>query len=129
MGAEALRDGLSSGVTGLVSQPVRGAMKGGTVGAVTGVGMGVLGLLTKPVSGVAGFASKLSEGLGSEAKKIAANTIDTGETDRHFVALRVRQPRWMPDGVLRPYPRQAPLMLAPEEEEPRAPERSAAGLG
>ena len=104
-------------------------MKGGTVGAVTGVGMGVLGLLTKPVSGVAGFASKLSEGLGSEAKKIAANTIDTGETDRHFVALRVRQPRWMPDGVLRPYPRQAPLMLAPEEEEPRAPERSAAGLG
>ena len=118
-----------------------------------GVGRGVVGLLAKPVAGVAGnssrtltltpnpspspnpnpdpkaralppgFASKLTEGLGSEAKRLAASTIDTGEgADRRFVALRVRQPRAMHDGVLRPYPRAPPPLVVPAEEHEAAAE-------
>ena len=60
MGVEALRDGVWSGVTGLIQKPVQGAMSGGAAGAVGGLGKGVVGLFAKPLSGMAGLANKVT---------------------------------------------------------------------
>jgi len=109
MGAEALRDGVWSGATGLIQQPVAGARSGGAAGAMVGLGKGVVGLLAKPLSGVAGMASKVTEGLGSEAKKLTTTSM---EAAWRFSALRIRQPRLLWDGVLRNYPREPPLKLS-----------------
>ncbi|KAJ8603073.1 hypothetical protein CTAYLR_006671, partial [Chrysophaeum taylorii] len=49
--------GVVDGVTGLVQAPIRGAERGGAAGAIRGVGQGVLGLVVKPVVGVADAAT------------------------------------------------------------------------
>ncbi|KAL0222731.1 hypothetical protein P9112_002121 [Eukaryota sp. TZLM1-RC] len=63
-GTRGLGQGVWSGVSGLVTQPVSGAKKGGGIGGFAkGFGKGVVGLVAKPVSGIGSFASNLSEGL------------------------------------------------------------------
>lgn len=119
MGAEALGDGIASGVKGIIAQPLQGAKMGGAAGAVKGMGRGAFGLFLKPVSGVAGFASKVSEGLSSEAKKFTPRAIEAAAA-QVTNTLRVRQPRMIVDGILRPYPRRSPLALevvAEDDEE------------
>ena len=104
LGAAALKDGFASGFSGLVKQPVRGAMQGGARGAAKGVGLGIAGMFAKPVSGMAGFASKVTEGMGAEAKKLTPGAIEAHRAGQ-LSLLRIRQPRRMADGVVRPYPR------------------------
>ena len=111
MGAEALRDGLSSGMSGLIKQPVRGAMQSGAKGAVRGVGLGLAGVLPKFASGIAGFASKVTEGMGAEAKRYTPGALEADRIGRLSV-LRIRQPRLLADRVLRAYPRTPPLRSA-----------------
>ena len=43
LGAEALRDGFASGLSGLVKQPKAGFRQGGVGGAIKGVGLGFAG--------------------------------------------------------------------------------------
>jgi hypothetical protein len=45
--------GFYDGITGLVTQPVRGAQERGVVGAIAGIGKGVGGLVLKPGAGLA----------------------------------------------------------------------------
>ena len=109
------------GGKGFFIKPVEGAMDNGAKGFVKGLGKGALGLLAKPISGVATLASKTAEGIASDAKSFVSG--------RARMQLRVRQPRVIgPDTVLHPYPRTPPLGAqqagAPphaedEEEEPR----------
>ena len=109
MGVGVLTEGFSSGVSGLVQQPVRGAMSGGAEGFVRGVGRGLVGAVTKPISGVAGFASKWTEGIASDAKKLTPDAQRKLTTAR---LLRVRQPRQLTaEGVLRSYARTPSLVL------------------
>lgn len=44
--------GITSGVSGIFTAPVRGAKKGGVGGFFTGVGKGLVGAVVKPVVGV-----------------------------------------------------------------------------
>lgn len=50
-GGKGLGFGLYDGITGLVTQPVRGVMKNGFVGGVTGLGKGIGGVVCKPAAG------------------------------------------------------------------------------
>ena len=43
--------GLYDGITGLVTQPVKGAQKEGVVGALKGFGKGIGGIVLKPSAG------------------------------------------------------------------------------
>jgi hypothetical protein len=43
--------GFYDGITGLVTQPIRGAQENGTIGAIAGIGKGVGGLVLKPGAG------------------------------------------------------------------------------
>ena len=52
-GGESLITGLASGVTGLFSRPIEGALQNGPTGFVRGIGIGVVGVAVGPVLGVA----------------------------------------------------------------------------
>lgn len=52
LGRKGLIHGITSGVTGVVMDPIRGAKKNGLKGAVEGVGIGLIGVVTKPFSGL-----------------------------------------------------------------------------
>ena len=60
-------------------------MDDGAKGFVKGLGTGLVGVLAKPISGVAALASKTAEGIASDAKKVVGS--------RARLQLRVRQPR------------------------------------
>jgi len=65
LGAQGLGKGFLHGVTGLLTQPIEGAMKGGAKGFAKGVAKGVVGVAVKPISGMLDFASRTSEGISA----------------------------------------------------------------
>lgn len=54
--------GVVSGITGIVSEPIREVQKKGAIGVVTGVGKGLSGLVTKPLAGVIDMGVKTTQG-------------------------------------------------------------------
>ena len=107
LGLEALGDGIIEGVSGVFEQPVRGAMEDGAAGFARGVGRGLVGVVTKPITGLAGLASKATEGLASDARMIAPGR----RSLQQQLLLRMRQPRLIgPDNVLLAYPRNLPSL-------------------
>jgi hypothetical protein len=50
--------GFFDGISGLVTQPLRGAEKGGAAGLVKGFGKGIGGLITKPAAGTYGSSHR-----------------------------------------------------------------------
>ena len=104
MGTSLLTTGVSSGVSGLVSEPLRGARETGSTGFVLGVGRGFVGFLTKPVAGISAFAAKTAEGVTSDVKRYTPNSKAEEQV------MRVRQPRELgalsegAGSVLLPYP-------------------------
>ena len=80
------------GVTGVVVEPVRGAVGDGVSGFGKGIIRGILGAAVKPAVGVIDLASRAAEGL----RNAAAAAIDP---------RRVRPPRHFDsfDKALRPY--------------------------
>ena len=64
-GVKGFGKSLWAGVSGIVTQPVRGAQAEGIKGFGKGVGKGLLGTVVKPVSGVVDLVSKMTEGIES----------------------------------------------------------------
>jgi len=60
------------GVTGVVTEPVKGAKAGGFKGAVKGVGKGILGLFFKPVAGTVAMMSYTTQGINNTPGTVAA---------------------------------------------------------
>lgn len=93
-----LRDfgvGLYKGITGVVTAPIKGAMKEGASGFIKGVGIGVAGVIIKPVVGVADLATRTAEGI--------KNTTKLGSSKSKGM-VPVRPPRHFgSDGLLRIY--------------------------
>lgn len=63
MGGLSVARGIVQGVTGIVTEPVRGAREGGALGFARGLGRGVVGVVVKPVIGVVDMASDLTSGV------------------------------------------------------------------
>ncbi|XP_043195714.1 vacuolar protein sorting-associated protein 13-like [Amphibalanus amphitrite] len=81
--------GVVDGVTGVVRKPIEGAQEEGALGFVKGMGKGMVGLFTRPTSGVVDFAS----GSFDAVKR----TMDQDEVTRlrparHFQADRIIRP-------------------------------------
>jgi hypothetical protein len=77
---------------GVVTDPIQGARTGGALGALKGVGSGVLGVLTKPTAGALDGIVLLLQSVSAAANPLNA------------AALRGRLPRFMgPDGRLLPF--------------------------
>ncbi|KAJ1339754.1 hypothetical protein BSLG_005660 [Batrachochytrium salamandrivorans] len=62
-GAASLIRSVTSGVTGVVSQPLKGAHEAGIEGFFKGLGKGLVGVVAKPMIGVMDLATSVSEGI------------------------------------------------------------------
>ncbi|UPX12790.1 uncharacterized protein EKO05_0003327 [Ascochyta rabiei] len=68
-GRDELVYGVTDGVTGIVTQPIRGAKENGVVGAVRGVGFGIGGFVLKDIAALLGPTAYLMKGLDAEYMK------------------------------------------------------------
>jgi vacuolar protein sorting-associated protein 13A/C len=59
--------GVTSGITGVFENPIKGAKKDGVKGFFVGTYKGMSGLVVKPLSGALDFFSKTSEGIKNTA--------------------------------------------------------------
>uniref|UniRef100_A0A8C1MPF9 Vacuolar protein sorting 13 homolog A n=1 Tax=Cyprinus carpio TaxID=7962 RepID=A0A8C1MPF9_CYPCA len=90
-GGKGLVSGFVSGITGIVTKPIKGAQREGAAGFFKGVGKGLVGALTRPTGGIIDMASSTFQGI-----KRAAETSQDVES--------LRPPRFIhEDGVIRPY--------------------------
>ncbi|XP_037348487.1 intermembrane lipid transfer protein VPS13A isoform X1 [Talpa occidentalis] len=90
-GGKGLVSGFVSGITGIVTKPIKGAQKEGASGFFKGVGKGLVGAVARPTGGIIDMASSTFQGI-----KRATETSDEVES--------LRPPRFFnEDGVIRPY--------------------------
>eukprot|EP01129_Flabellula_baltica_P011592 TRINITY_DN510_c0_g1_i5.p1 TRINITY_DN510_c0_g1~~TRINITY_DN510_c0_g1_i5.p1 ORF type:complete len:2967 (-),score=626.80 TRINITY_DN510_c0_g1_i5:1646-10546(-) len=59
--------GLWSGVSGLVTEPIKGGKKGGALGVFKGIGKGLTGVVLKPTIGVVDIVTRTTEGIKNTA--------------------------------------------------------------
>jgi UDP:flavonoid glycosyltransferase YjiC (YdhE family) len=78
--------GWYDGVTGLVTQPWKGAQKDGASGFVKGIGKGVAGFATKPFAGFSGILGHTLKGVQKEVQKLFGKNVQN-----YIVASRVAQ--------------------------------------
>jgi len=67
LGAKSLGLGLSNGITGIVTEPIRGAEEEGVEGFFKGVGIGLLGIAIKPTVGALDMIGRFLAGIKSTA--------------------------------------------------------------
>lgn len=67
-GAKGLAFGLYDGVTGIFTQPVKGAQEGGVGGFFTGLGKGIGGAIFKPAAGAIGLPAYAFKGIYEEVQ-------------------------------------------------------------
>nr|XP_033782936.1 vacuolar protein sorting-associated protein 13A isoform X2 [Geotrypetes seraphini] len=90
-GGKGLVSGFVSGITGIVTKPIKGAQKEGAAGFFKGVGKGLVGAVARPTGGIIDMA-------GSTFQGIKRATESSGEVQS------LRPPRFFhDDGVIRPY--------------------------
>ncbi|XP_074850841.1 intermembrane lipid transfer protein VPS13A isoform X2 [Carettochelys insculpta] len=90
-GGKGLVSGFVSGITGIVTKPIRGAQKEGAAGFFKGVGKGLVGAVARPTGGIIDMASSTFQGI-----KRATDSSDD--------VTSLRPPRFFSeDGVIRPY--------------------------
>uniref|UniRef100_A0A6B2LFT6 Intermembrane lipid transfer protein VPS13-like C-terminal domain-containing protein n=1 Tax=Arcella intermedia TaxID=1963864 RepID=A0A6B2LFT6_9EUKA len=65
MGFLGLGKGLLEGVSGVVTQPIKGAQEDGAVGFMKGLGIGIVGLALKPSIGAIDLVTKTTEGIAN----------------------------------------------------------------
>ncbi|KAG7265616.1 hypothetical protein CRUP_015738 [Coryphaenoides rupestris] len=90
-GGKGLVSGFVSGITGLVTKPIKGAQKEGAAGFFKGMGKGLVGAVARPTGGFIDMVSSTFQGIKRAA-----------ETSQDIESLR--PPRFIhEDGVIRPY--------------------------
>ncbi|KAI6240270.1 Vacuolar protein sorting-associated protein 13C [Aphelenchoides fujianensis] len=89
--ADAVRQGVVGGVTGVFTKPIEGARQGGAGGFVKGLGKGLVGVVLRPASGVVDFASGTINSVRSVAT--GSKTVEP-----------IRPTRFIPlDHIVRPF--------------------------
>ncbi|KAF1935817.1 UDP-Glycosyltransferase/glycogen phosphorylase [Clathrospora elynae] len=78
--------GLYDGVTGLFTQPWKGAQKEGTSGFFKGIGKGIGGMATKPSAALMGIVGYTMKGVHKEVQKLFGSNVQN-----YIVASRVGQ--------------------------------------
>jgi hypothetical protein len=68
--------GIFDGVSGLVTQPLNGIEEEGIEGLLKGIGLGLGGLVVKPISAVIGLPTYTLRGLYAEVRKIRTRHFD-----------------------------------------------------
>ncbi|BFU18943.1 hypothetical protein EHI8A_004220 [Entamoeba histolytica HM-1:IMSS-B] len=74
-GFVAFSSGVFQGITGVVYQPIKGAIDGGITGFISGVGKGFVGLVTKPIVGTIDLVTKTADGVRASTGKMQIERI------------------------------------------------------
>jgi len=74
-GGKSLAGGLFKGITGLVTDPYKGAQKEGLFGFGKGLARGLAGVVAKPTSGAIAFASQTLHGVGNTADYLTSTAV------------------------------------------------------
>lgn len=82
--------GLAEGMTDVLVQPVKGARKDGVVGAVKGMGKGLVGLGVKTSSGIVGVA-----GYGGQGIVKSLRSLGHTKTRKKVVDMRWEEGAWL----------------------------------
>lgn len=77
--------GVAAGVAGIVTSPIRGYQNGGTVGAVRGTVVGVIGVFAKPSVGILDAVTHFSSSVYDVAKSV--NVLDRRLQPAHQLRL------------------------------------------
>eukprot|EP01125_Pyxidicula_operculata_P000544 TRINITY_DN10550_c0_g1_i1.p1 TRINITY_DN10550_c0_g1~~TRINITY_DN10550_c0_g1_i1.p1 ORF type:complete len:1160 (-),score=231.69 TRINITY_DN10550_c0_g1_i1:11-3280(-) len=85
------------GVTGIVTQPIRGAKKEGAIGAIKGVGKGLIGVVAKPVTGTINLVTQTAQGVKNTTEYLG---LVAGEKNE---LLRKRLPRCIKNRQIKPF--------------------------
>ncbi|PBP25882.1 UDP-Glycosyltransferase/glycogen phosphorylase [Diplocarpon rosae] len=67
--------GMFDGITGLITQPLRGAEKEGAAGLIKGIGKGIGGLILKPGAAVWGIPGYTFMGIHKEVRKMFGTSV------------------------------------------------------
>ena len=86
-GGESVVHGITSGVTGLVTKPIREAQRNGVEGFFRGVGMGLLGAAVKPVLGITDGITSVASGIHNSVTAGSENSVDSNLNLRPLRAL------------------------------------------
>lgn len=78
--------GLYDGITGLVTQPVKGAAKEGPAGFVKGIGKGIGGIVLKPGAAFFGIPGHTMKGVYKEMQKLFGSSVQN-----YIIAARTAQ--------------------------------------
>lgn len=78
--------GVYDGITGLITQPLRGAEKDGAVGLIKGIGKGVGGLILKPGAAIWGLPGYAMTGVYKEIQKNFGSNVQN-----YLIAARTTQ--------------------------------------
>ncbi|ETS84585.1 hypothetical protein PFICI_02610 [Pestalotiopsis fici W106-1] len=78
--------GLYDGISGLVTQPIRGAQKEGGMGFLKGFGKGIGGLILKPAAGAWSVPAYAMAGIHAEIRSLFAQS-----AENYIVASRIAQ--------------------------------------
>lgn len=78
--------GMFDGITGLVTQPIRGAEKEGAVGLLKGFGKGIGGLVLKPAAAIWSLPAYPMQGIHAEIRTLFAQS-----AQKYIVASRIAQ--------------------------------------
>ncbi|KAI1175566.1 hypothetical protein F4777DRAFT_549746 [Nemania sp. FL0916] len=78
--------GLFDGITGLFTQPIKGAEKGGGAGLIKGFGKGIGGFLLKPAAGLWSLPAYAMAGVHAEIRTLFAQS-----AHKYIVASRISQ--------------------------------------
>ena len=65
VGIQSFGQSILGAVYGIIAAPASGVVSGGALGLVTGIGSGVAGIVTKPISGALDLVSHTSRGIAS----------------------------------------------------------------
>ncbi|KAI1803598.1 glycosyltransferase family 1 protein [Daldinia bambusicola] len=78
--------GMFDGITGLVTQPIRGAEKDGGIGLLKGFGKGIGGLVLKPAAALWSVPAYTMQGVHAEIRSLFAQN-----AQKYIVASRISQ--------------------------------------
>jgi len=102
IGLQRFGQGLTRGVVGMVTSPLRGVKRGGATGLFKGCFTGVADLVTKPTAGAIALAAKSVEGVANTARSVQSAAWNVVLTDKVVNAPIRRLPIGIGgDGVIR----------------------------
>jgi len=84
MGLMGFGKGLVGGVTGIVTQPMKGVKEEGAVGLMKGIGKGLVGLAVKPSVAAIDLVTKSTEGIANTTAYLERDKRRTKRPTRYF---------------------------------------------